>query len=125
MVSIQNLYIIGAKKYAYRKKKDGSMHITVSGVPKKGVSALKSLEDFKDNLVFSHEVTGKNLLIYNDDMLEVALTDYQGNTEILKNKYGCVIVPTTYILGKSQDYANLISDNSEARAVFDEMEGDE
>ena len=108
----------GAKKYAYRKKKDGSLHITVSGVPKKGVSALKSLEDFKDNLVFSHKDTGKNLLVYNDDMISIELEDYQGNIELLKNKYGCVIVPTTYVLGKSQDYANLISDNSESRAIF-------
>lgn len=92
---------------------------------KNGVSALKSLEDFKDNLVFSHKDTGKNLLVYNDEMIPIVLTDYQGNKEFLTNKYGCVIVPTTYVLGKSQDYANLISDNSESRAVFDEMEGDD
>lgn len=94
---------------------------------KNGVSALKSLEDFKDNLVFSHKDTGKNLLVYNDEMIPIELTDYQGNKEFLTNKYGCVIVPTTYVLGKSQDYANLISDNSESRAVFDEdeMEGDD
>lgn len=110
----------GAKKYAYRKVKDNSLHITVSGVPKKGVKALKSLEDFKDNLVFSHKDTGKNLVIYNDDMIPVELTDYQGNKELLKNRYGCVVVPTNYVLSKSVDYMNLLSDYSSARSIYQE-----
>ena len=129
----------GAKKYAYTKwipkekakkdsniieEKDGKVkviEITVSGVPKKGAKALKKLEDFKDDFIFRFEDTGKNLLIYNDEMEEFELTDYQGNKEILKNKYGCVLVPTTYELGKSEEYADLISDESSKRAIFKEV----
>ncbi len=59
-------------------------------------------------------------MIYNDDMPEFELEDYQGNKEMLTNKYGCVIVPTTYVLGKSQEYAMLISDESSSRAIYDE-----
>ena len=70
--------------------------------------------------MFSHEDTGKNLLIYNDEMEEFELEDYQGHKELLKNKYGCVCVPTTYVLGKSQEYAQLISDESSARAIYNE-----
>lgn len=83
-----------------------------------GVKALKSLEDFKDNLVFSHEDTGKNLIVYCDEMKPVELTDYCGNTELLQNRYGCACIPTTYVLGKSEEYMNLLSDFSSKRAIF-------
>ena len=78
------------------------------------------MKDFNDDFVFSHEDTGKNLLIYNDEMSEFELVDYQGNKEIVKNKYGCVLVPTTYVLGKSLEYATLISDESSERAIYNE-----
>lgn len=115
-----------------RKKKDSNIieekdekvkviEITVSGVPKKGAKALTKLEDFKDDFIFRFEDTGKNLLIYNEEMEEFELEDYQGNKEILKNKYGCVLVPTTYELGKSEEYAELITDESSKRAIFKEV----
>lgn len=53
-------------------------------------------------------------------MDEFELEDYQGHKELLKNKYGCVIVPTTYVLGKSLEYATLISDESSERAIYNE-----
>lgn len=87
---------------------------------KSGAKALKSLKDFNDDFVFKHEDTNKNLLIYNDEMEQFELEDYQGNKEILNNKYGCVLVPTTYVLGKSLEYSQLISDESSERAIFDE-----
>lgn len=87
---------------------------------KNGAKALKNLKDFNDDFVFKHEDTGKNLLIYNDEMQEFELEDYQGHKELLKNKYGCVVVPTTYVLGKSLEYAALISDESSSRAIYDE-----
>lgn len=112
----------GAKKYAYIDSKDDKIHITVSGVPKSGAKALKKLEDFKDDFVFKYEDTGKNMLIYNDEMENFELEDFQGHKEILKNKYGCVLVPTTYELGKSEEYSYLISDDSSRRAIFGEEE---
>ena len=110
----------GAKKYAYVDTKDNKIHITVSGVPKKGAKALKKLEDFKDDFVFRYEDTGKNLLIYNDEMEKFELTDFQGNKEIIDVKYGCTLVPNTYTLGKSEEYSYLISDDSAKRAIFEE-----
>lgn len=129
----------GAKKYAYTKwvdnkkiKEDANViekkeemskiiEITVAGVPKKGAKALKNLEEFRDNFIFDFKDTGKNLLIYNDEMIDFDLEDYQGNKELLKNRYGCVLVPTTYELGKSEEYAELITDESSARAIFKEV----
>lgn len=87
---------------------------------KSGAKALKSLNDFNDDFVFKHEDTNKNLLIYNDEMEQFELEDYQGNKEILNNKYGCVLIPTTYVLGKSLEYSELISDDSSERAIFNE-----
>lgn len=87
---------------------------------KNGAKALKRLEDFRDNFIFKYEDTGKNLLIYNDEMESFELLDYQGNIEKVNNKYGCTLVPTTYELGKSEEYAYLITDDSSKRAIFKE-----
>lgn len=108
----------GAKKYAFRK--DGKINLTVSGVPKKGASALHSLKDFKDNFVFKYEDTGKNLLIYVDDQKDFYLTDYKGVKCLVTDRSGCCLLPTTYVLGKSQEYAMLLTDNSSKRAIYKE-----
>lgn len=110
----------GAKKYAYVDSLDKKIHITVAGVPKKGAKALKSLADFKDNFIFDYQDTGKNLLCYNDNMQEIEITDYQGNKITSNEKFGITFVPTTYELGKSQEYCELLSDESSARAIFKE-----
>lgn len=50
---------VGAKRYAVRKL-DGSLKITVAGVPKKGVECLKGdLNNFRNGFIFSGDVTGK------------------------------------------------------------------
>lgn len=110
----------GAKKYAYIDNKDNKIHITVAGVPKKGAKALQKLEDFKDDFVFKYEDTGKNLMIYNDEQIEFELEDYQGHKELLKNKHGAILLPTTYVLGKSEEYCELLSDESSKRAIYKE-----
>ena len=108
----------GAKKYAYQI--DDKIKITVAGVPKSGAKALKSLDDFRDNLVFKYEDTGKNILMYVDVQDSFELTDYLGKKAIVNDKSGCCLLPTTYVLGKSEEYANLISDDSSHRAIYKE-----
>lgn len=126
----------GAKKYAYIKQvkkskvKKGAnvikdygascdvLEITVSGVPKKGARQLKSLEDFKDDLEFTYENTNKNVLFYCEEQIPVDLTDYQGNTIKVTDKSGCCLVPTTYTLKKSLEYATLLDEESTERAVY-------
>ena len=51
-------------------------------------------------------------------MIEFNLKDYKGNSEKINEKYGCVLVPTTYTLNKSEDYVNMLTENSSRRAVF-------
>lgn len=87
---------------------------------KSGAVGLKKLEDFKDNFVFEHKYTGKNLLIYNEEQKPFEFTDVEGNAVILQDKYGSCIVPTTYVLGRSMDYVNLLTDESSMRAKFKE-----
>ena len=119
----------GAKKYAFeRDEKDkdtkeiikNKISITVAGVPKQGASALKKLEDFKDDLVFSYKDTHKNLIMYCDNQMEYVLTDYNGKEYKVKDKSGCCVLPTTYVLSKALEYTNLLSDNSSNRAIYKE-----
>lgn len=131
---------LGAKKYAYivkipvekAKKKDSynilrtkngiawCLAITVSGVPKRGSKALKSLKDFKNNFVFEYKYTNKNMLMYNDNMHIQELVDFQGKKFVSHEKYGSCIVPTTYELGMANEYSNLVKDESSPRAIFKE-----
>ena len=73
---------------------------------------MKKLEDFKDDLVFDYDTTNKNIIMYNDKQDDIYLTDYQGNTEFLEQGSGACLLPTTYILGKSEEYADLIEASS-------------
>lgn len=108
----------GAKKYAY--KQDGEIHITVAGVPKRAKSSLKKLDDFRDDYVFEFKDTNKLLLMYIDEQEDIEITDYQGHTTKVHEKSGCCLLPTTYVLSKSMEYADLISDSSSKRAIFKE-----
>ena len=108
----------GAKKYAV--KIDDKIKITVAGVPKKAGVSLEKLSDFKDDYVFKYKDTNKNLLIYVENQSEILMTDYKGKKAIVKDKSGCSLIPTTYVLGRSLEYASLISDNSSKRAIYKE-----
>lgn len=112
----------GAKKYAVEDFK-GNIKITVAGVPKKkGAKCLNKIEDFKDDLLFKSSITGKQTLIYLDNQIENTLIDYQGHKYLNTDKTGCCLIPCSYELGKSLEYAELISDESSKRAVYKEEE---
>lgn len=108
----------GAKKYCVEI--DGQIEITVSGVPKSGNKCLKRIEDFRDDLVFDYKYTNKQTIMYNDNQSPVDIVDYLGVKYKVNDKSGCCLLPTTYKLGKSLDYANLLTDNSTKRAKFKE-----
>lgn len=118
----------GAKKYAYKKydyiKETDSVeeviHITVSGVPKEGSVSMNSLSEFKDGLVFRYRDTNKNLSLYNDEQVPALMTDYLGDELLVTDKSGICLLPNTYTLGKSYDYATLISDFSAKRSIYKE-----
>ena len=106
----------GAKKYCVEI--DGELYITVSGVPKEGSKCLSRIEDFRDDLVFDFKYTNKNTIAYNDHQKTIDIIDYLGVKFKVDDISGVCLLPTTYQLGKSLDYANLLTDNSSNRAKF-------
>ena len=130
---------MGAKKYAYIKYKDNDkikkddnviekgeekskvLEITISGVPKNGAKAIKSLDDFRSNFIFRFEDTNKLTLIYSENQDVIEMTDYLGNKNIIKDKSGCCFLPAAYELSMALDYANLVNDNSSKRAIYKEV----
>lgn len=110
----------GAKKYAYRTE-DDVVHITVSGVPKSGAVCLDNdLNNFKDDLVFEHKYTNKNTVMYCEEQKSVSFKDYLGVECKVDEHSGCCIIPTSYVLSKALDYAELLSDRSTERQLFKE-----
>ena len=67
----------GAKRYAYRDK-DEVLHITIAGVPKKGVECLNNdLNNFVKGFIFKGEISGKLQVEYN--FVDNVYTDINGN----------------------------------------------
>lgn len=98
---------LGAKKYAYEDEKC-ELHITVSGVSKKrGAAELKAaggLEAFQPGFVFSD--SGKTESVYNDDSRPF-ITRIDGH--LITVTRNIVIRETTYTLGITDDYADLLN----------------
>ena len=111
----------GAKKYAYVDE-DDNIKITVAGVPKKASSELKTLDQFRDNFIFSYKSTNKHFIEYNDNQFEIEMTDYLGNTFLVNDSSGAGLYPCEYELGKSLDYIELITDKHSKYSVYNEGE---
>lgn len=68
----------GAKRYCGRSTKDGLLHITVAGVPKKGAECLNdNINNFTPGFVFNGTITGKKLHTYH--YVEDIYIDEDGN----------------------------------------------
>ena len=106
----------GAKKYCVEK--DGKLDITVSGVPKSGSACLSSINDFKDDLVFTYDKTNKHTIVYNDEQKPIDIIDKNGVKYTCKDKTTCVLLPAEYTLGKAYEYTQLLTDNSTKRSKF-------
>lgn len=112
---------LGAKKYSYVDKAKKELHITVAGVPKEGVAALKNdINNFNDNLFFNASDTGKKQIFYNDEQPTLKVIDYLGNSDIISEKKGICLMPCSYTLSKSLVYAPKLSDISSKRKKYKE-----
>jgi hypothetical protein len=101
---------LGAKRYCYRDKKDGELHITVSGVNKKAVSALKNdIHNFNVNLFFDYDTAQKNISCYNDTQEPFTFTDCDGNEYTNTWDSAIVIYPTTYAMSIDTDFECFIN----------------
>jgi len=100
---------LGAKRYVYETE-DGEMHTTIAGLPKKaGVTKIKCCEDFTTNTVWNTEESLKNTAVYNDNQPNAILTDMYGNKYEASDKFGIAIVPTTFDLSISEEFAKFLA----------------
>ena len=92
----------GCKKYCYQYEENGEIFITLAGVNKstfkkkenEKYNKLKSLDDFKQGLIFDEHCSGRLLATYinNQEPIEI-------NGHVLYNKYAISLRPSTYELG--------------------------
>lgn len=117
---------LGAKRYAYRKKKGDQIKITISGVNKKtGWKALKDdLHNFTDQMVFNYEECGKLIPHYLVDMPETTWKDRDGNLYVSDQTCGVCLQPARYVMGMGEFIETLASLGSLSNQ-YSEMEIDE
>ena len=85
----------GAKKYIYQER-DGKLYMTVSGLSKKAVNYLTSIEDFEVFTTFDADVSGRTISHPTTNAIET----YDNG--------GTWIEDTTYTLSISPEYGALI-----------------
>lgn len=92
---------LGAKKYAYTDKK--GLHTTIAGVnKKKAPDELCQIENFK--VGFTFENAGGSTLFYNSEASHIE--EYMGETFL--NSNNVAMIDSTYTLGYSLDYEQLL-----------------
>lgn len=99
----------GAKKYCYRLN-DG-LHLTLSGVNKSGVVALKDdINNFKNDFTFNYNESGKLIHYYDDEQPMVDFIDCNGVKQHSEYKHGIILQPTTYTIGTTIEYMLLLQE---------------
>ena len=108
---------MGAKKYVLQDSK-GDLHITIAGVDKrKGGKELKKLENFREGFVFTE--AGGTESIFNDDV-EMTIIREGRSLEIRDN---VVIRDSTYTLGITQEYRDILDGLVEVRYADHDIPG--
>lgn len=110
---------LGAKRYCYRGKEDGELHLTVSGVSKNAVVVLEdNIDNFNDETVFDKDYYEKykgtsvkdgtkRLHVYHQ-MQPVMWNEGQEDEYYSENFQGIAIRPTSYSMGLADNYIELL-----------------
>lgn len=102
---------LGAKRYICQYDESRGLDylkMTVSGVQKKAVYQLASIDDFKDGLTFTVEYANKNILIYNDNQEEIVWNKGKYDEWKCSDRYGISVYGIPYKIGVSPEYLALI-----------------
>lgn len=113
---------LGCKRYLYTEveyNKDENKYelvtqSTVAGMTKGSLvnycdkNDLNPYDEFTNGLTLSEDDADKNTCKYTDESFEVSLTDYMGNTTIVREKSCCTIAPIGFSMTLTKDYMNLI-----------------
>lgn len=106
---------LGAKRYMYY---DDDLHITIAGLSKsQGVDYIKSqcksvkgmFNFFNTNMTIPASGTGKKTHTYIDDYKEYEITDYLGNTSLIKSESSIHLSECEFTLSLSQEYERFLS----------------
>ena len=106
---------LGAKRYMYY---DDDLHITIAGLSKsQGVDYIKSqcesvkgmFNFFNTNMSIPASGTGKKTHTYIDDYKEYEITDYLGNTSLIKSESSIHLSECEFTLSLSQEYERFLS----------------
>ena len=98
---------LGAKRYVERRKKDGKLHLTVSGINKEAVELLKdNIDNFCDGFDFDKDAdcVNKRLAVYVNSQPIVEYPDGY----VSSIQYGINMRRTGYNLTMTDEYKNLI-----------------
>ena len=103
----QEFVTLGAKKYCYREK--DKLKMTLSGVRKTAVSQLNNdIKNFKKGFEFDYDINKLNM-IYDENQQPFSFKDIDGNVYHCDDIKWCIIAqPTTYKLGITSEYENLL-----------------
>ena len=109
---------LGGKKYCYRDEKN-VLHMTLSGVRKSAVSQLNNdINNFKKGFEFDYSINKLNM-IYLENQEPFTFLDCN-NVEYTCNdiQFSIVAQPTTYTLGITQEYENLLQYLEEKDTIY-------
>lgn len=101
---------LGAKRYIYRDREDGNLHMTVSGVKKSAVSALNNdIRNFNKDTFFNYKEANKNIIAYNDDQEPLTFEDCNGVEYHCDWSTSIVIYPTTYSMSVDVNFEDFVN----------------
>jgi len=102
---------LGAKRYCYRQ--DGKLKITIAGVGKKGVTALKdNINNFNEKLFFGYDDAHKNCSYYIDNQKPFTFKDCNGVEFRSTWQTSIALAPTTYSMSLPPIYEMLAGEVS-------------
>ena len=115
--SYKKFATLGAKKYCYTDQND-KLHITIAGVNKRlGADELGQIDNFKEGFTFS--AAGGTESTFNDNI--AVETEIDGH--LLTITDNLVIKPSTYTLGVTQEFKDLIDGLVRIRYADHEIRG--
>lgn len=109
---------LGAKKYCYRDE-ENVLNMTLSGVSKSAVSQLNNdINNFRKGFEFDYSINKLNI-IYLENQEPFTFLDCN-NVEYTCNdiQFSIVAQPTTYTLGITQEYENLLQYLEEKDTIY-------
>lgn len=109
---------LGAKKYCYRDEKN-ELHMTLSGVRKSAVCQLNNdINSFKKGFEFDYSINKLNM-IYLENQEPFTFLDCNDVEYTCDNiQFAIVAQPTTYTLGITKEYENLLQYLEEKDSIY-------